>query len=98
MYKLVPLGKKLLIFLAEAVPILFNPSAIRLSQLSEQVTHELTLVSKLPTEVAYFVFGVERRSPQDASCCTVLVSMRSSARAWLLACAAAIIRFAASFS
>src|SRR5206468_9914317 len=33
--KLVPLGKKVLVFLAEAVPIVFDPGTIRLSQLSQ---------------------------------------------------------------
>ena len=58
--KLVLLRKKVLVFLAETVSIVFDPGAIRLSQLSQQVTEELPLSRKLSTEVAYFVFGIER--------------------------------------
>jgi hypothetical protein len=49
-----------LVFLAEAVPIVFDPGAIRLSQLPQQVADELPLSRKFPTEVAYFGFRIER--------------------------------------
>ena len=61
--KLVPLGKKELVLLAETVAIFLDPSAVRLSQLSEQVSDELTLSGKLPTEVARFGFGIECALP-----------------------------------
>jgi len=61
--KLVPLGKKVLVLLAEPVPIVFDPGAIRLSQLSQQVADELALGGKLTADVAYFVFGIERPFP-----------------------------------
>jgi hypothetical protein len=41
----------------------FDPGAIRLSQLSQQVTDELTVGGKLAMEVAYFFFGIERSFP-----------------------------------
>ena len=53
----------MLVLLAETVPILFDPGAIRLSQLSQQVADELALVGKLTAEVAYFVFGIQRPLP-----------------------------------
>jgi len=61
--KLVPLGEKVLVLLAETIPIVFDPGAIRLSQLSQQVADELALGGKLAAEVAYFVFGIERPFP-----------------------------------
>jgi hypothetical protein len=62
-HKLVPLREKVFVLLAEPVTILFDPGAIRLSQLSQQVTHELALGGKLTAELAYFIFGVERPLP-----------------------------------
>ncbi len=53
----------MLVLLAEPVPIVFDPGAIRLSQLSEQVGDELALGGQLAAEVAYFVFGIERPFP-----------------------------------
>src|SRR5437773_317381 len=38
--KLVPLGEKVLVLLAETVPIVFDPRAVRLSQLSQHVADE----------------------------------------------------------
>jgi hypothetical protein len=61
--KLVSLGEKVLVLLAETVPIAFDPGAIRLSQLSQQVADELALGGKLAAEIAYFVFGIERPLP-----------------------------------
>ena len=61
--KLVPLGEEVLVLMAEAVPIVLDPSAVRLSQLSQQVTDELALGSEFAAEVAYFVFGIERSYP-----------------------------------
>ena len=39
--ELVPLGKKVLVLLAETVAIFLDPGAVRLSQLSQQVAYEL---------------------------------------------------------
>ena len=61
--KLVQLGEKVLVLLAETVPIVFDPGAIRLSQLSQQVADELALRGKLAAEVPYFVFGIGRPFP-----------------------------------
>jgi len=61
--KLVTLGENVLVLLAETVPIVFDPGAIWLTQLSEEVTDELTLCSKFAAEVAYFIFRIERPFP-----------------------------------
>jgi len=41
----------------------FDPDAIRLSQLSEQVADELAPGGNFAAEIAYFVFGIERPFP-----------------------------------
>jgi hypothetical protein len=61
--KLIPFGEKVLVLLASSVPIVFDPGAIRLSQLSEQVADELALSDQLAAEVPYFVLGIERPFP-----------------------------------
>jgi hypothetical protein len=95
--KLVLLRKKVLVFLAETVSIVFDPGAIRLAVVPTG-RRGVAAESKASTEVAYFVFGIER----PLSPGRFLLDRRGLdavlARAWLLACAAAIIWFAASFS
>src|SRR5438876_661881 len=61
--KLVPFGEKVLVLLAETIPIVFDPGTVRLSQLSDQVADELALGGQFAAEVAYFVFGIERPFP-----------------------------------
>ncbi len=61
--KLATFREKVLVLLPEPVPIVFDPGAVRLSQLSQQVARELALGGKLAAKVAYFVFGIERPFP-----------------------------------
>ncbi len=58
--QLVSLGEKVIVLLAETVPVVFDPGSIRLSQLSEQVADEPALGAQLAAELAYFIIGIER--------------------------------------
>jgi len=97
--QLVPFGDDVLVLGSEPVTVVFDPGAVGLSQLSDQVGDEATFGLQVTAQVADLLCGVEcPLSRHDASCWAVILSLRRSARAWLRAWASAMIELAASFS